>query len=205
MKKFWYLAAGCLALAAAVVGVLSSPHTHTATRAASATVALPSPATVFQDWNNAFLVQNGSGSYGSYGTAGTYYTDQLLSIGNQRAGTWIGGLDIAVAEDDYERTHSPADWTLVSNLVTTFLNDDGTDWTSYDGWNDDIGWMLNATLRGYQITGNTAWLNVAETQWNNAYNRGWSSDGGGGIWENLTDYSKCALSNETFVWEEVSL
>jgi predicted alpha-1,6-mannanase (GH76 family) len=150
-------------------------------------------------------VQNGGGSYGSYGTAGTYYTDQLLSSGNQRAGTWIAGLDIAVAEDDYQRTHSPADWTLVNNLVTTFLNDDGTTWTSWDGWNDDIGWMLNATLRGYQITGNTAWLNVAETEWNDAYNRGWTSDGGGGIWENDTDYSKCALSNDPFVWEGVSL
>ena len=166
---------------------------------------LPYPSTVFQDWNNAFLIQNGTGSYGGYGTAGTYYTDHYASTNTERAGTWIAGLDIAVAEDDYERTHSPADWTLVNNLVTTFLNDDGTDWTSYDTWDDDIGWMLNATLRGYQITGDTAWLNVAETQWNNAYNRGWSGDGGGGIWENLTYYSKCALSNDPFVWEGVSL
>jgi predicted alpha-1,6-mannanase (GH76 family) len=167
---------------------------------------LPYPSTVFQDWNNAFLVQNGSGSYGSYGTAGTYYTDQLLSIGNQRAGTWIAGYDIAAAEDDYERTHSPADWTLVNNLVTTFLNDDGTDWTSYDTWNDDIAWMTNATLRGYQITGNTAWLNVAETQWNNAYNRGWDSAGGGGIWEDMTpEYSKCVLSNAPYVFNGVEL
>ena len=201
MKRMRYLLAGCVTLALALAGI----STFQTAPANAATTILPYPETVFQDWNNAFLVQNGSGSYGSYGTAGTYYTDQLLSIGNQRAGTWIAGLDIAVAEDDYQRTHSPADWTLVNNLVTTFLNDDGTDWTSYDGWNDDIGWMLNATLRGYQITGNTSWLNVAETQWNNAYNRGWTSDGGGGIWENDTDYSKCALSNDPFVWEGVSL
>ena len=38
----------------------------------------------------------------------------------------------------------------------TFLADDGTTWTSWDDWNDDIGWMANATLRGYQITGSTA-------------------------------------------------
>jgi predicted alpha-1,6-mannanase (GH76 family) len=198
MKTMRFLAAGCLAVALAVAGMFSST---TAAKAA----ALPAPDTVFQDWNNAFLIQNGSGSYGSYGTAGTYYTDHYKSTSTERAGTWIAGLDIAVAEDDYERTHSAADWTLVSNLVTTFLNDDGTTWTSWDGWNDDIGWMLNATLRGYQITGNPAWLNVAETQWNNAYNRGWTSAGGGGIWENDTDYSKCALSNDPFVWEGVSL
>ncbi len=197
MKTMRFLAAGCLAVALAVAGMFSST---TAAKAA----ALPAPGTVFQDWNNAFLIQNGSGSYGSYGTAGTYYTDHYKSTGTERAGTWIAGLDIAVAEDDYERTHSPADRTLVNNLVTTFLNDDGTTWTSWDGWNDDIGWMLNATLRGYQITGNTAWLNMAETQWNKAYNRGWTS-AGGGIWENDTDYSKCALSNDPFVWEGVSL
>jgi len=195
------LLAGATTLLLALAGMFA----FQAVAANAATTVLPYPETVFQDWNNAFLVQNGSGSYGSYGTAGTYYTDELLSNGNQRAGTWIAGLDIAVAEDDYQRTHSPADWTLVNNLVTTFLNDDGTDWTSYDTWDDDIGWMTNATLRGYQITGNTAWLNVAETQWNDAYNRGWSSNGGGGIWENLTDYSKCALSNDPFVWEGVSL
>jgi predicted alpha-1,6-mannanase (GH76 family) len=194
----YFLAAGTtLLLALAGMFAFSKSPANAAT--------LPSPDTVFQDWNNAFLVQNGSGSYGSDGTAGTYYTDQLKSIGDQRAGTWIAGLDIAVAEDDYQRTHSAADWTLVNNLVTTFLADDGTTWTSWDGWNDDIGWMTNATLRGYQITGNSSWLNVAETQWNDAYNRGWTADGGGGIWENDTDYSKCALSNDPFVWEGVSL
>jgi hypothetical protein len=205
MKKFSHLAAGCLALAAAAAAVLSSPLAYSATQTASTAAALPSPNTVFQDWNNAFLVQNGSGAYGSYGTAGTYYTDELKSIGNQRSGTWIAGLNIAVAEDVYERTHSPADWELVKGLVTTFLNDDGTDWTSWDGWNDDIGWMLNATLRGFVITGARSWLKVAATQWNNNFNRGWDSTGNGGIWENNTDYSKCALSNDPMVWTGVSL
>jgi predicted alpha-1,6-mannanase (GH76 family) len=201
-KRLRRLLTGVTTLLLALAGMFA----FSAVAANAATTVLPYPSTVFQDWNNAFLVQNGSGSYGSYGTAGTYYTDQLLSIGDQRAGTWIGGYDIAAAEDDYQRTHSPADWTLVNNLVTTFLNDDGTDWTSYDTWNDDIGWMTNATLRGYQITGNTSWLNVAETQWNNAYNRGWDDNGGGGIWENMTpEYSKCVLSNAPFVFNGVEL
>jgi hypothetical protein len=211
MRKFSYLAAGCLALAVAVGGVLSSPLAHSATKAPAATAlpsatTLPSANTVFQDWNNAFLVQNGTGSYGSDGTAGTYYTNELKSVGDHRAGTWIGGYDIAGAEDAYERTHSPADRELVSKLVTTFLADDGTNWTSYDGWDDDIAWMLDATLRGYQITGNKAWLNVAVNQWNSAYNRGWDAYGGGGLWERLNpDFSKCTLSNEPFVFTGVSL
>ncbi|HEV2636692.1 MAG TPA: RICIN domain-containing protein [Actinocrinis sp.] len=194
------LFAGGSALLLAVAGVF----TLAAAPANAAT--LPYPSTVFQDWNNSFLVQNGSGSYGSYGTAGTYYTDELLSKGNERAGTWIGGYDIAGAEDDYQRTHSPADWTLVNNLVTTFLNDDGTNWASYDTWNDDLGWMTNATLRGYLITGNTSWLTIAETQWNDTYNRGLDGNGGGGIWENMTpEYSKCVLSSAPAVFNGVEL
>jgi hypothetical protein len=200
MKKIRYLLAGGVTLLITLGGVFGfSPGPANATT-------LPFPSTVFQDWNNAFLVTNGSGSYGAYGTAGTYYTDHYKSTSNERAGTWIAGYDVAAAEDDYERTHSPADWTLVNNLVTTELADDGTNWASYDTWNDDLGWMTNATLRGYEITGNTSWLNVAETQWNDTYNRGWDSAGGGGIWENMTpEYSKCVLSNEPAVFNGVEL
>jgi Glycosyl hydrolase family 76/Ricin-type beta-trefoil lectin domain-like len=194
---------GCLALAVTAAGVLSSPLAESATKAPA--VALPSPFTVFNDWNKAFLVQSATGSYGGYGTLGTYYTDELKSKGTERAGTWIAGLDVNVAQDRYERTHSPADWELVKQLVTTELADDGTDWTSWDGWNDDIGWMVNATLRGYQETGNKSWLNVAITQWNNNFNRGWDTVGNGGIWENNTDFSKCALSNDPMIWEGAEL
>ena len=179
-----------LALLAGLVVRPTTPYAH-------ADTALPSADTVFQAWNNAFLVQNGSTAY---------YTDQLKSIGTERAGTWIAGLDIQVAQDQYERTHSPADRQLVNNLVTTFLADDGTTWTSWDTWNDDIAWMDIATLRGYQDTGNTTWLNVAIDQWNQAYNRGWTSAGGGGIWEDMNSmYSKCSLSNNPMISIATSL
>lgn len=191
MKTMRYLAAGCMTIILAMAGTLVTPVAPA--RAAT----LPSPDTVLQDWNDSFLVQGGS--------TGTYYTDQLKSTGTERAGTWIAALDILVADDAYQRTHAPADWQRVSDLVTTFLADDGTTWTSWDGWNDDIAWMVTATLRGYLATGNTNWLNVAATQWNAAYDRGWTTAGGGGIWENDTDYSKCALSNDPMISTAVSL
>jgi Glycosyl hydrolase family 76/Ricin-type beta-trefoil lectin domain-like len=207
MRKFWSLAAGCVALAVIAAGVLSSPlaHSHAVTSLADAAAAgvtkpaaatLPSADAVFQKWNNAFLVQNGGEAY---------YTTELKSVGTQTSGTWVDALDIAVAEDVYERTHSPADWRLVKNLVTTFLAANGTNWASYDTWNDDLAWMTNATLRGYLITGNKSWLSTAMTQWNAAYNRGWTSAGGGGIWENSTHFSKCAVSNGPAIFNAVSL
>jgi len=189
-----------LALGVGLVMRPTTPHAR-ADRASNSNYqadsgTLPSPDTVFQAWNNSFLVQNGSTAY---------YTNELKSIGTARAGTWIAALDIQVAQDEYERTHSPADRQLVNNLVTTFLADEGTDWTS-DTWNDDIGWMTTTVLRGYQETGNTSWLNTAINQWNQVYNRGWSSAGGGGIWEEMNSkYSKCSLSNNPMISIATSL
>jgi hypothetical protein len=191
MKRLRNLATAGVTLALAMAAAVAI------TPAAHADPALPSPDAVFQAWNDAFLVTGGS--------TGTYYTDELKSIGTERAGTWIGALDILVADDVYLRTRNPADRQRVSDLVSTFLSKEGTDWTSWDGWNDDIAWMITATLNGYQDTGTTAWLNTAADQWNQNYNRGWSTDGGGGIWENDTHYSKCALSNDPMISTGVSL
>jgi predicted alpha-1,6-mannanase (GH76 family) len=173
------------------------PLAHAANKpAVVASVSLPSSSSVFQDWNNAFLVQQGDST--------TYYANGLKTNGNlQSDGGWTLALDIAVAEDAYDRTRTAANLQLVKKLIAYFLKSTGTNWLG-DPWNDDIGWQVNAVLRGYQITDETSLLNIAISQWNGAYNRGWSDAGGGGIWEVHTD-SKCGLSNDSFVWEGVSL
>jgi hypothetical protein len=170
---------------------------------ASATAAL-----AFDAWNSAFLVQN---------NGKPYYSSEETSAGHPISRTWTGGLDIAIAEDAYQQTHSQSQRTLITNLLNTYLlnnvatssgtqNENGTDW-SYDGWNDDIGWMTNAVLRGYQYTGIAQYLTVAENNWNMAYNRGWNSTLGGGLWEeqNTLSQGKQALSNDPFVWEGIIL
>ena len=151
---------------------------------------LPSPDAVFQAWNNSFLEVNGGD---------TYYTTTPKSQGTVRARMWIGALDIQVAEDVYERTHAPADRKLVNDLVTTYIKDEGTTWEGWDTWNDDIAWDMIATMRGYQDTGNKVWLATVIDQWNKTYARGWTADGGGGIWEDnnaIPSRGKCALSND---------
>jgi hypothetical protein len=190
MRRPAFLVTAGAALALAATSFLVMPTAH-------ADTALPSPDSVFQSWNDNFLVTGGS--------TGTYYTDQLKSKGTERAGTWVAALDILVADDVYLRTRTPADRQRVSDLVSTFLSKEGTNWASWDGWNDDVAWMITATLDGYQATGNTGWLNTAADQWNATYNRGWSGDGGGGIWENDTYYSKCALSNDPMISTGVGL
>ena len=81
-------------------------------------------ADAFNAWNAAFLVQTGDQ---------TYYSTTVTTAGTVRSGTWVGALDIAVAEDAYQRTHSAADRQRVSDLLTTFIAAEGTDWSG-DTW-----------------------------------------------------------------------
>jgi len=150
-------------------------------------------AAAYSAYNSAFLV-----------TSGPYYSTTLLSQGTTEAKMYTAANDIEVAEDAYQYSHSQADQTLVIGLLNRFLVTNGTDW-SYDTWNDDIGWMTNIFVRGYQLTGQANYLTEAENEWNMAYNRGSDSSLGGGIWENQSKPDKEALSNDSFIFEAVQL
>jgi MYXO-CTERM domain-containing protein len=158
----------------------------------------------FEAWNDAFLVQENDE---------TYYATTITTYAKNRQGTWVGALDIAVAEDAFERTHSDAHRQLVHDLVTTFIKHETQDW-SFDSWNDDIAWMVIAVLRGYQITGDETFLDTAIFNWNMAFDRGWDTTyGGGGVWEEMNrsvpghpefpsgwgEPSKCNLSNNPMI------
>lgn len=165
-------------------------------------------ADAFNAWSAAFLVQSNGQTYYS----GNPITEAALS----NPGGWTTALDIELAEDVYLRNHTGAHRQLINDLVTTFLTDSGptaADWCGnmyagdpgwQDGWNDDLGWMITAVLRGYQITGNADFLTVAQDTWNCAYGRGWDTKySGGGVWELMNSVyptfsspSKCALDND---------
>lgn len=194
-KKVSLVTAGLLTLVLGAAGLVFSP-------VADADVVSPEDIAAtadnaFNSWNDAFLVQQ---------DGDVYYADTLKSRGTKRAGTWIGALDIAVAADAYQRTHSPAHRQLVNNLVTTFVKHEGRDWR-WTGWNDDMAWMILGVLRGYQATGTMDWVNLAASNWNMAYDRGWTTEhGGGGIWMTDNDrFSKCALSNAPMVTAAIQL
>jgi hypothetical protein len=158
-------------------------------------------AAAYNAYNAAFLVQlNGQ----------AYYADTLTSVGIQPQAEWGGALAITVAEDAYQHTHNQADRNLVISLLNNlaYFNGPGSlfgNWQT-DGWDDNLAWMVNAFLRGYQLTGVSTYLIEAEAGWNNGYNQGWDTTvAGGGIWENTDKGSKCALSNDPFVFEGVQL
>ncbi|HEY4415712.1 MAG TPA: TIM-barrel domain-containing protein, partial [Verrucomicrobiae bacterium] len=146
------------------------------------------PDTAFDAYNAAFLQRvNGQ----------TYYKESVTN--SAYAGSWVQALEIQVAEDAYDRNPSAEHKQLVSDLTTTFLAKENYNW-ALDTWNDDIAWMTIACVRGYQITGNTALLNQATYAWNMAFNRGWDTALGGGIWEEMNAKdAKCALSNDPMI------
>ena len=142
----------------------------------------------FNAYNAAFLVRAGGR---------TFYRKNSTTQEPNRL--WVQATTIQLAEDAYDRSRSGAHRQLVADLLTSFLAQEGVDW-SYDSWNDDMAWMCIACVRGYQITYNPAFLNAAANNWKMAYDRGCDDTFGGGIWEdNKTKDSKNALSNNPMV------
>jgi predicted alpha-1,6-mannanase (GH76 family) len=49
-------------------------------------------------------------------------------------------------------------------------------------WNDDIMWMIIASERAYELTGNPRYRALAKLNFDRVYARAWSKDFGGGLW-----------------------
>ena len=141
----------------------------------------------YSGYLSAFLVQNGSTAYFCNGLS-----DRSVAF------MWGDAYMITGVEDAYDRNPSAASQQLISNLLNTFIANNGTSW-SWDSWNDDCAWADIAFIRGYIITGNTAYLNDATANWNMVWNRSWDTSLGGGIWENTSNQTKAALSNDPMI------
>lgn len=111
---------------------------------------------------------------------------------------WQQAYMISGLEDAYDQGLSVSRLNLITSLLDGFIQQNGTSLT-WDTWNDDIEWADIALAHGYEETDDTAYLDAAIESWNNVWNRGWSSDLGGGIWENQNKGSKCVLSNAPFI------
>lgn len=146
--------------------------------------------TMFNGFNSAFLVN------------GNYYKRSINDPTFDE--NWTGALDIMLAEDAYERTGSAAHKALVNTLCNTFLQKFPPPY-SWDGYNDDMGWVAAMLARGYLITNNANLLTQARYCFDMAWSRGWDTQyNNGGIWEQQPDMtpagqkiSKEALSNDS--------
>ncbi len=144
---------------------------------------------MFNAFNNAFLTTGSS----------IFYKTSLQN--GSPDGYWVGALDNQAAADAYDVTGDPIYKTLVNNLCKTWIANNEPPW-DYINYNDDVGWDTLALIRGYRITGNTDFLQMAEYGLNFAYNRGWDTkNNGGGIFEcqpsACGSSEKDALSNDS--------
>jgi len=105
--------------------------------------------TVYNGWLNAYLIRSGGQ---------TYFCNSLTD--RSRAFMWGQAYMITGVEDAYEKNHAADRKQLVSDLLNTFIANeitpDPNKNLAWDSWDDDLAWAVIALIRGYQITGNTA-------------------------------------------------
>lgn len=127
------------------------------------------------------------------------YIAQSLT-NRDRAFMWQQAYMIQGLQDAYDKNYTSASRRqLVQDLLNSFQQQDLFDLT-WANWNDDIEWACMALIRGYNQIGTASYRDSAVQNLNGVWNRGWSSDLGGGLWirSDIHD-SKCVLSNAPWI------
>jgi len=134
--------------------------------------------------------------------ANTIFTayNNAFAVGGYYPGWWTGAEEIEMAEDAYDNSPTLARRTIVSNACAQFISHHGSNWTAagpyFNSFNDDICWAVLAFTRGYLITGDSNFLNVAKSNWDAMYARAWETNfTGGGLWWNTDNTFKNAAVN----------
>lgn len=116
---------------------------------------------------------------------------------NKQFSMWEEGYCIGALEDAYDASIANNRKDLIQQLVSAYIANYGPSLSS--GWNDDIEWGTRTLAHGYQITGDTAFLDAAILNWNKVWDQSWDSAHGGGITEKNGGASRCTLSNAPFI------
>ena len=86
--------------------------------------------------------------------------------------------------------------TYCSNIANTFDKHKGSNFIN--NFYDDEGWWAIAWIKAYDLTGETRYLDMAKTIFNDMKG-GWDSAFGGGIWWSKERQYKNAIANELFL------
>lgn len=82
--------------------------------------------------------------------------------------------------DAYEWTGDPVYRAMTTNLLNGFIKNNGSAWTSWNIYNDDIMWAVIAFARGGMDASNTNYCNLARANFDACYARAWDGKLGGG-------------------------
>jgi hypothetical protein len=137
----------------------------------------------------------------TYGTGGT----DLFGSG---AFGWTSAVAQSTVEA-YEQT--TGDRRFLSDIAATYSEYVSGDPSGYpdfeDNYIDDTGWWGIAWMQAYELTGNSDYLSLAETDATFMYDNGWDTDssscgGSGGVWWYIggsTPTGRLAIPNEVFL------
>ena len=150
-------------------------------------------------YNQAFLLDRINSEDGNI-----YYCHQQEHI--KQSYFWNYALVILMVEDRYQCLKDESLKPLISELLYAFMdtnNDkkvaEGTFEWAYNIYTDDLLWAGLAFIRGYQITGDKTFLDIAERDWKHLYNQAYDEVYGGGLWWSTGKESKSGLSNNPAV------
>ncbi len=146
---------------------------------------------------------------GSAATAAQSYTQQAASgiqtlqqwympasgLYASPSGWWNAANSITVLAN-YERVSG--DTSYYSVIANTFTEAQGAHANFVNEYYDDDGWWALAWIDAYDVTGNPAYLSMAETIFT-AITGAWDSTCGGGVWWSTARTYKNAIPNELFL------
>ncbi|HEY4415210.1 MAG TPA: glycoside hydrolase family 76 protein [Verrucomicrobiae bacterium] len=112
---------------------------------------------------------------------------------------WQFANEIECVIDAYEWTSNSTYCVMTTNLLNGFKTSNGTNWSG-NSFNDDVMWACMAYARGYLVTGNTQFRDIARFNFDMAYARGWDTNGTvvppiGGMFWTTADNSKNSAVN----------
>lgn len=98
----------------------------------------------------------------------SYYNSTQGRLGD--GGFWGDAEMFEVVLDAYEVTGDIQYKNMFDKLHADFLRRQGSNW-EYNDFNDDIAWIVIASVRGYLLTGRQSYLDVAKSNFDMMYER----------------------------------
>lgn len=128
-----------------------------------------------------------------------YVEDGLGKLRNMPSnGFWTDAEVLEMFIDAYEHLGDKKYLTVAEQFYDGIIDRRGTSW-EWNDYNDDVMWMVIASIRLYEHTNNEKHLNAARENFDMCYNRAWDDTLGGGLWWRTDNQTKNACVNSPAV------
>lgn len=131
-------------------------------------------------------------------SSGSYYIENNGSS-NTYFHYWWNAHALDVLVDGYLRSNDGKYLTRINTLVNNWSNNNGG--TIYKNFYDDMEWFALSLFRAYEATGNTDYLNMSTSIWDDIKTGKNSNQGGGIAWKkDQLDYKNVAANAPAIIY-----